>query len=372
MSTKTAIEWTESTWNPVRGCTKVSPGCKNCYAETFAERFRGVPGHPYEQGFDVRLVHDALYLPLRWRKPRQVFTNSMSDLFHDDVPTDFIAWMFAVMALARQHTFQCLTKRAERMRRLLGDKAFWHEVSCAIDMTLEDEDSPVGPGRGWNGLERRSDDARATAPAPDGSEPLPNVWLGVSVENQAAADERVPELLSTPAAVRFLSCEPLLGPVDLTRVDAFRPPTWPTSLSGEPKTYLDALRGEGLRPSWTGVSIETSVPNRLGWVIAGGESGPGSRACDVAWIRSIVEQCRAARVPAFVKQLGAHVEDRNDAGFEGDTSTSWPMDTDVEHDESDTGYQGAPVRVRLRDRKGGDMAEWPEDLRVRQMPEAAR
>jgi protein gp37 len=218
------------------------------------------------------------------------------------------------MKAASRHAFQMLTKRADRMRAFVTR---------------------------WTG---------ATLP-------LPNVWLGVSVEDQRAADERIPELLATPAAVRFLSCEPLLGPVDLT-----------------PYFFKLATSGPGWKlTSGLALEIANRVPDR---VIVGGESGPGARPCDVAWVRSLVEQCRAAQVPAFVKQLGANVEDRNDAGFMGEDPTSWPIhifeDDRTEEHPSDTGYQGAPVRVHLRDRKGGDPAEWPEDLRVRQMPEVDR
>lgn len=346
MSANSSIEWTEATWNPVRGCTKVSPGCKHCYAETFAERFRGVKGHPYEQGFDVRLVPEALDLPLRWKKPRRVFVNSMSDLFHEDVPEAFIGAVFTVMASSPQHTFQVLTKRAERMRDVVS-RIRWH-VGMAFPSWAPRQIltrlASLSPDD-WRAIE----DGRPAQPQqpPPWAVP-PNVWLGVSVENQAAADERIPHLLATPAAVRFLSCEPLLGEVSLRR-------------------WFFA----GHHPSWDGHPDRARI-ERLHWIIIGGESGHGARACDVAWIRRVVQQCRAAHVPCFTKQLGAHVEDRNDAGFDGDTPTSWPMDTDVQHDESDTGYQGAPVRVRLVDRKGGDPAEWPADLRVREMPKETR
>lgn len=317
MSDRSAIQWTESTWNPVRGCTKVSTGCKHCYAETFAERFRGVKGHPYEQGFDVRLVPEALNLPLHWRKPRRVFVNSMSDLFHEDVPEAFIDQVFSVMVRAPQHTFQVLTKRAGRMRRYLEE------------------------------CQRGADDV-------GGHFPWANIWVGVSCEDQAAAEERIPHLLATPAAVRFISAEPLLGAIDLVPFLAQRP--------------------GGNRPFPGGASAHSEVDGLRGldWIIIGGESGPRARPCDVAWIRSLVEQCRAANVPAFCKQLGAHVEDRNDAGFEGSDVKSWPIsiweDGRIEDDASDTGYQGAPVRVRLLDRKGGDPSEWPADLRVREWP----
>lgn len=163
MSEHSAIEWTHSTWNPVRGCTKISPGCKHCYAETFAERFRGVPGHPFEQGFDLRLVPSALELPLRWRKGRLVFVNSMSDLFHEEVPDAYVERVFAVMAAATQHQFQVLTKRAERMAAFAEKRAI-----------------------------------------------PPNVWMGVSVEN-AAYRSRISMLRRVSARVRFLSLEPLIG-----------------------------------------------------------------------------------------------------------------------------------------------------------------
>ncbi|MCC6672148.1 MAG: DUF5131 family protein [Planctomycetes bacterium] len=178
--------------------------------------------------------------------------------------------------------------------------------------------------------------------------PLPNVWLGVSVEDQATADARIPLLLQTPAAIRFVSYEPALGPVNLTAIRRTRA-----------EGFMRPLDGRF---------------NRLDWVIVGGESGPKARPCDVEWIRSVVQQCKAAGTPCFVKQLGAHIITRNDDGWEGDTPRSWPMNT--RFDEHIRGYredyQGAPVRVRLRCRKGGHPSEWPEDLRVRQWPEVAR
>jgi len=187
---------------------------------------------------------------------------------------------------------------------------------------------------------------------------LPNVWLGVSVENQHFADERISLLLQTPAAVRFISAEPLLGPVNLSSI------RWETEGSGGP-AFVDVCNGTFCTIGGHGLPGPS-----LDWVIVGGESGPGSRPFDTGWARSIVQQCKSAGVAVFVKQLGRNVRDRNDAGFEGDTSRSWPMDTDVE--DSPDGYreeyQGAPVRVRLASRKGGDMGEWPKDLRVREFP----
>ena len=178
MSEKSTIEWTDATWNPVRGCTKVSPGCKHCYAETFAERFRGVPGHPYEQGFDLRLIPDKLAEPLRWSTSKTVFVNSMSDLFQDDVPDSYIEQVVRVMQMANWHTYQVLTKRASRLRDLLASK-----LSFAAS--------------------------------------LPHVWWGVSVEDRKYGVPRIQSLREAPAAVRFLSIEPLLedvGELDLTNI----------------------------------------------------------------------------------------------------------------------------------------------------------
>jgi protein gp37 len=219
MSSSSTIEWTDATWNPVRGCTKVSPGCKNCYAETFAERFRGVPGHPYEQGFDLRLVPEKLNEPLKWRAPRQIFVNSMSDLFQEGVPDKYILSVAEVMDRANWHQFQVLTKRSERMRKLLRSK---------LRLVAE----------------------------------LPHVWWGVSVEDRKYGLPRIDHLRDAPAAVRFLSIEPLLE--DLGEID----------LSG------------------------------ISWVIVGGESGPGARPMKYEWVVSILEQCREARVPFFFKQWG--------------------------------------------------------------------
>jgi protein gp37 len=179
MAQPSTIEWTDATWNPVRGCTKISPGCKHCYAETFAERWRGIPGHPYERGFDLRLVPEHLVDPLRWATGRMIFVNSMSDLFHDAVPLDFIRMVFEVMALANWHTYQVLTKRAERMR----------EIVARLPPALQKQ---------------------------------PHVWLGVSVENREQASLRIRHLQRTNAAIRFLSIEPLLediGKPDLDGID---------------------------------------------------------------------------------------------------------------------------------------------------------
>jgi protein gp37 len=178
MSEQSTIEWTDATWNPVRGCTKISPGCAHCYAETFAERFRGVPGHPYEHGFDLRLVPEKVAEPLRWSAPKTVFVNSMSDLFHEDVPDDYIVEVVRVMQMADWHTYQVLTKRSERMRDLLQTT-----LREAADM--------------------------------------PQIWWGVSLENRRHGLPRIEHLRAAPASMRFLSIEPLLedlGPIDLAGI----------------------------------------------------------------------------------------------------------------------------------------------------------
>lgn len=261
------IEWTDTTWSPVTGCTKVSPGCDHCYAERLTERFQG------KDSFAQVTVHeDRLGDPLRWRKPRRVFVNSMSDLFHPAITDEFIARVFAVMAATPQHTYQVLTKRHGRMRSLLDSGRFRSDAhSRLIDLV---QTMTWEPEFVW---------------------PLPNVWLGVSAEDQKRAELRVGALRETPATVRFVSAEPLLGPVDLT-------------------------------PHLPGLS----------WVIVGGESGPGARPMDLELARSLVEQCQAAEVPVFVKQLGS----------------VW-------------------AKGRSADRKGGDPDDWPADLRIRQFPAPA-
>jgi protein gp37 len=267
VSTITKIEWTDVTWNPLRGCSKVSEGCRNCYAEKMASRFSG-EGMPYEGTIEngrwngqIKFVPDVQDQPLKWKKPRRVFVNSMSDLFHPNVPESYIGSIWDVMARTPQHTYQILTKRPERMLEILSK---W-----AAD--------------GWYW---RREDGLWCGPLEG---PLPNVWLGVSVENQRAADERIPLLLQTPAAVRFLSMEPLLGPVDLS---AFKP------FDGE--CYCSDYR---CCPRMAKDCPETAID----WVIVGGESGPGARPMHPDWVRSIRDQCQAAGVSFFFKQWGNHI-----------------------------------------------------------------
>lgn len=277
MSDKTRIEWTDATWNPVTGCTKVSEGCDHCYAETIAHRFAGTPAYP--NGFAVTLRPERLDQPLRWQRPRRIFVNSMSDLFHSDVPDEYIARVFAVMALAPQHTFQVLTKRPGRMRSLLSSDDFVRKsATFARDL--------------WNGNAGLREAAGGWAWDTTGLRPkvwpLPNVWLGTSVESQKWADVRIPQLLQTPAAVRFLSCEPLLGPVDL----------------------VPSLR------AWAGGDA-VQINHHLHWVIVGGESGPHARPMHPDWARSLRDQCVAAGVAFHFKQWGewAPIPDNTAAMF---------------------------------------------------------
>lgn len=296
MPDKTNIEWTDATWNPIRGCTRVSEGCRHCYAETVAARFSG-PGQPYEGLAEfvtrpgsarearwtgkVAVVETLMDWPLRKRKPLRIFVNSMSDLFHEAVPDEVVDKVFRVMSMARKHTFQVLTKRPERMRRYLTHEAVQGRISYQ--------------GRAiW---------------------PLPNVWLGVSVEDQATADARIPILLDTPAAVPWISAEPLLGPLDLTQY--FHAP-------------IDSRRG-------------------LAWVVVGGESGPGARPMHPDWARSLRDQCAA--VPFFFKQWGewldegeataAHMAPGDDVfGADG-----WPKGPKWHYYDADNRGGGGMIRV---------------------------
>ena len=235
MSSYTTIEWTDATWNPVTGCTQVSPGCDHCYALAFAERFRGVPNHPYEQGFDLRLWPERLHLPLRWKKPRRIFVNSMSDLFHADVPDEFIQQVFNTMVRADWHIFQVLTKRPQRLVRLAKE-----------------------------------------LPWPK------HIWVGVSVESNEYA-WRADLLRQVPAAVRFISAEPLLGPIDQVRLDGIH------------------------------------------WLITGGESGPHHRPCNPEWVRNARDRCIAARVAFFHKQWGGRTPKSGGRELDGRTWDEMPV-----------------------------------------------
>jgi protein gp37 len=239
MASLSRIEWTDATWNPVRGCTKISPGCKHCYAETFAERFRGVPGHPYEQGFDLKLVPHKLAEPLRWQSPKMIFVNSMSDLFHEQVPDEYIAAVAEVMVKASWHTYQVLTKRSSRMASLLGNKL------------------------------------RFAAEAK-------HIWWGVSIDTRAYGLPRLRDLQTSPAAVRFLSIEPLLEDIG-------------------------AINLHGIH-----------------WVIVGGESGPGARPMKKEWVTSLRDQCKLQKTAFFFKQWGGVRKKKAGRLLDGRTHDGFP------------------------------------------------
>lgn len=296
MSETSKIEWTDATWNVVTGCEKVSPGCDNCYAETFAERWRGTPGHHFENGFDITLRPERLPLPLKWRKPRKVFVNSMSDLFHKDIPAEYIARTFAIMALSPQHTYQVLTKRHGRMRSVLNDACTCgngHVPGVHFRSAMAWAVSKANPDR----IPGVPDDAEQRVY--NAVWPLPNVWLGVSVEDQKRADLRIPALVDTAAAVRFLSCEPLLGPVDIKgflRADVCRCRCGNWERDG----HIHQMCPDCGSP-WT-----QKPGSRIDWVIAGGESGRGARPMSPDWVRSLRDQCAAADVPYLFKQWGEY------------------------------------------------------------------
>lgn len=247
MSVQSSIEWTDATWNPVTGCTEVSPGCDHCYARTFAERWRGISGHPYEQGFDIRLWPERLALPLQWKKPKRIFANSMSDLFHKDVPDHFILQVFEIMAQANWHTFQLLTKRPIRLAYL----------APKITQRL--------------------------APFSAGSALWPShIWLGVSVETMGY-EWRVDQLRKVPAAVRFISAEPLLA------------------------------------------SLKSMNLDEIHWVIAGGESGPGYRYCNPNWVRELRDNCQQKGVSFFFKQWGGRTPTSGGRLLDGRTWDEYPV-----------------------------------------------
>lgn len=292
MGDKSKIEWTDATWNPVTGCTRVSEGCRNCYIERtppfrnanrrFMNR-EGQPSHEVGSTTGVTLHPDRLDQPLRWKKPRRVFVNSLSDLFHDQVPDDFILSVFAVMLLANRHVFQVLTKRPSRMASLLNRDGFFDEVQERAIAGVDE----------WGVSPQRAFDIRRRAGAwsPLAPWPLPNVWFGVSVEDQKAAELRIPKLLGTPAAVRFLSCEPLLGLVDLS--------PWLDLVWSRPIGDADLVNDE----RWRAFKGEP-MRSLLDWIIVGGESGPGARPMHPDWARALRDQSAAAGVPFFFKQWG--------------------------------------------------------------------
>jgi protein gp37 len=325
----TSIQWTQQTWNPSTGCDRISDGCTNCYAMSMAKRLKGMEqargeknpkyqtdGNPNTSGpgFGIAVHAQAITEPLRWKKPRLVFVNSMSDLFHAGVDTPSLHVIFGVMAATPQHTYQVLTKRHARMRSLLNDPQFSHMVRHRA----EGYGRPATAGWTW---------------------PLPNVHLGVSVEDQKWADIRIPALLDTPAAVRFLSCEPLLGPVRLFADDHS---SHERDFDGnDDYICLDCSTDEQHVP-WRVIDRGSLG---VDWVIIGGESGPGARPFNPQWAADLIDDARQAGAAPFVKQLGS----------------VWARDTT---------YAGKTVAAH-GDTKGGKPEYWPAHLRVREYPQQA-
>ena len=291
----TKIEWVKNsdgtkgkTWNPVTGCTKISEGCKHCYAERMSKRLAGRCGYDKEEPFKVTLHQDKLDEPLHWKKPSKIFVCSMGDLFHDDVPDRFLDQIFAVMALCTGHAFLTLTKRPERMRGYICDWQTPFRIAKAIDALIVDEQIKqlcnIVKGEQW----------AIDTPI---EWPPKNWWAGVTAENQQRADERIPILLQIPAAVRFVSVEPMLGPVDLTQID-IGGNVWINSLTGDCKSY---------HPYGGLWKINESKNNKLDWIICGGETGPGARPMRSAWVISLRDQCQEAGTPFFFKSWGEWV-----------------------------------------------------------------
>ncbi|MDB9315631.1 phage Gp37/Gp68 family protein [Spirulina sp. CS-785/01] len=297
-----SIEWTDTTWNIVTGCTKVSPGCANCYAEAIAHRFWG------HRAFEEVEVHPhRLFQPLHWRKPRKVFVNSMSDLFHEKVSDAYLDKVFAIMAIAHHHTFQILTKRPQRMKAYLSDPERGEVIRQAASQLGYPLHFPY---------------------------PLKNVWMGVSVESQPQT-QRIPDLLEAPVHHRFVSCEPLLSELDLT------PYLRPIYNCGQVVEDGTCGHGDNLTPE----CHDQACPLRwdwtregLDWIIIGGESGPKARPCNLDWIRALIEQGEAFGVPVFVKQLGRRA------------------------------VSSSSMLVNMANGKGNVMSDWPEDLQVREFP----
>ena len=371
MAQNTSIEWTDKSWNFLRGCSRVSEGCRNCYAEKIAARFSD-PGQPYhgiakrrEFVGDLRSnwtgeisFHEKILLePLKWRKPCRVFVNSMSDLFHEKVRDEWLDKAFAVMALTPQHTYQVLTKRPERMREYLSAETLslgakgqicrnaFERIVCAANVLIRANDPRQDRAIEW---------------------PLKNVWAGVSVEDQKTADERIPLLLETPAAVRWISAEPLLGPVDLTAYLQWTCHSCGKSAGPAPADLGFQLNTVDKRcPSCEcgAFYLKPSGWPQLTWIVVGGESGPNARPFDIQWARDIIAQCKAADVPVFVKQVGAKpVQKCNQCGRMVGNCLGGMVDA--------CGPTHALLarEAFIKDPKGGKPEEWPEDLRIREMP----
>ena len=360
----TSIEWTDFSVNPIRArrkgstatkggyasgvghyCEKMSPGCRNCYASTLQPRF-GLPLFQEQRNGDTEVFFDASKLEevLRLKKPARIFWCDMTDMFGRWVPNEWIAACFGVMAATPHLTHQVLTKRADRLPEWFA----WAEKRGEDGAAMFGDDPLDWRIRQMIHVAARRQGADLNADRHQnhgGPWPLPNVHLGVSVENQGTADERIPRLLSCPAAIRWISAEPLLEAVDLERIDATKA-GW-RSVNGTPEPTAISAFGK-----WQDEPVRARLQNGIDWVVVGGESGPGARPFNIDWARALVGQCRAADVPAFVKQLGSAPT------WDPDRADDWWKGPHVDR-------LGAP---RFADKKGGDMAEWPVDLRVREFP----
>jgi protein gp37 len=360
MAETSTIEWTDATWNPITGCSVVSPGCTNCYAMSLAGT--RLKNHPSRKGLTqdtkagpvwngkVRLNEEWLDQPLRWKRPRMIFVCAHGDLFHESVPDAWIDRVFAVMALAPQHTFQVLTKRSARMREYFGTRRPYMVARRCLDLVIA---SPAEHGHrmakaSWPVISEG--DPEYPSDVLLNAWPLPNVWLGVSAEDQRRADERIPDLLATPAAVRFVSAEPLLRPIDFRKWlsgsyecaaecgwrSGAAPAREQCASCGQTSEAFGEFCTCGAQdfgaicPDCESYAVQDHPDTPcLDWIIVGGESGPGARPMDNVWAQDIVDQCKAAGVAVFVKQLSS----------------------------------GGPKAIK-------DMELFPEGLRVREMPHA--
>lgn len=346
---KTNIEWSDSVWNPISGCSRKSAGCEHCYAEVMTkrlalmgqEKYQGLLNEHNRFNGVIKFDEKALLIPLKTKKPTTYFVNSMSDLFHENVKDEWIDKVFAVMALAKHHTFQILTKRADRMKEYLSNPSRKNLVKETHLKMVEDEDRAkfFGGSSGFWTVKTRLGvwwDVETTFP-------LQNVWLGVSVENQKAADERIPLLLETPAAVRWLSCEPLLENLNLNK-------HWSVKFDGR-------FNGKGFPIGRNGID----------WVVVGGESGLKARVCQSDWIRSIVNQCQSAKVPVFVKQLGENFWMRQEEWRAMSAKDKHLLRTagpnEIEEDMRTTHF-----KIFNKNKKGGEISEFPIDLQIREFP----
>ncbi len=284
---QTKIEWADAVWNPVTGCTKISPGCQNCYAERMSKRLAGRCGYPEDEPFKVTLHPERLHEPSRLKKPRRIFVNSMSDLFHEDVPDSFIRDIFWRIWFYRQHTFLVLTKRPER----IAGKGQCSNCGYLAPVGNDEECPNYGVTEKY-----MHDQGFAKIPR----DWPKNLWLGVTAENQEMADKRIPLLLQTPAAIRFVSVEPMLGPVDLSNIWEVCPEcgSWEIYEPRGEMRYCDDCGVDVPKPK---IGID--------WVICGGETGPGARPMHPDWVRSLRDQCQAAGVPFLFKQFGEWTPD---------------------------------------------------------------